>query len=115
MNPGGPVTAPNDPVASGEDIRRAFGRMGFDDQTSAILIGAGHAIGKAHGACPDPPCGNFTGGENTFTAGFEGAWTTTPTTWSNQVRRPLSELVVAVVMGILGFGAAKHVIANELH
>lgn len=85
VNPGGPVTKPNDPVASGEDIRRAFGRMGFDDQISTVLIGGGHAIGKAHGACSSPPCGDGMG-NNTFTSGFEGAWTTTPLTWSNEVR-----------------------------
>lgn len=82
VNPGGPVTNPNNPVASGNDIRRAFGRMGFDDQTSVILIGAGHALGKAHGACMDPPCGDGKG-NNTWTSGFEGAWTLTPTQWSN--------------------------------
>lgn len=98
VNPGGPVTAPSDPVASGEDIRRAFGRMGFDDRTSVILIGGGHALGKAHGACNNPTCGDGKG-NNTFTSGFEGAWTTTPTTWSNQVRyRPvLSSLPITSV------------------
>ena len=89
VNPAGPDSDPNNPVASGADIRRAFGRMGFDDRTSVALIGGGHAIGKAHGACKrapdDPPCGDGIG-ENTFTSGFEGAWTTTPTEWSNQVR-----------------------------
>ena len=89
VNPGGPVTAPNDPVASGADIRRAFTRMGFDDQISTALIGGGHLIGKTHGACNTPPCGDGMG-NNTFTSGFEGAWTTTPTTWGNQVRNKVS-------------------------
>ena len=71
VNPGGPVNAPNDPVASGADIRRAFSRMGFDDQTSAALIGGGHSFGGAH----------------SFTSGFDGRWTTAPTKWTNQVRR----------------------------
>ena len=80
------MTDPNNPVAAAQDIRRAFLRMGFDDQVSTILIGAGHAIGKAHGACSEPPCGDGKG-NNTFTSGLEGAWTTTPTTWTNQVCR----------------------------
>lgn len=79
------MTDPNNPVAAGVDIHRAFSRMGFDDQETTILIGAGHAIGKAHGACTEPPCGDGKG-ENTSTSGLEGAWTTTPTTWTNQVR-----------------------------
>lgn len=78
VNPEGPVTDPNNPVAAAADIRRAFARMGFDDQVSTILIGAGHAIGKAHG---DP--------NGTLTSGLEGPWTTTPTTWSNEYFRNL--------------------------
>ncbi len=70
VNPGGPVDAPNDPAASGADIRRAFGNMGFDDQTAAALIGGGHAFGRAH----------------TTTSGFDGRWTAAPTKWTNQVR-----------------------------
>lgn len=68
VNPAGPVDAPNDPVASGADIRRAFGNMGFDDQTAAALIGGGHAFGRAHA----------------ITSGFDGRWTTAPTQWTNQ-------------------------------
>lgn len=87
VNPEGPVTAHGDPVASGIDIREAFSRMGFNDAESVALIGGGHAFGKTHGACLTPPCGEepLLGiGPNTFTSGFEGAWTTIPTTWSNQ-------------------------------
>jgi len=87
VNPEGPVTAPGDPVASGLDIRNAFSRMGFNDTETVALIGGGHAFGKCHGACSKPPCGDksLVGiGPNTFTSGFEGAWTISPTTWSNE-------------------------------
>ena len=91
MNPEGPVGNEGDPVASGIDIRNAFSRMGFDDRESVSLIGGGHAFGKAHGACPgdQAPCGPAGDplqgkGPNTLTSGFEGAWTTTPTLWSNE-------------------------------
>ena len=65
------------------------------------LLG-GHAFGKAHGACPSGPglnpdmspddpwpgtCGSgpeMGKGKNTYTSGFEGAWTTTATVWSNE-------------------------------
>jgi len=94
VNPGGPVTAPNDPVASGHDVRTAFSRMGLNDQETAILIGGGHAIGKVHGACAKEETdgkGKCNDGQ-TFTSGFEGAWTTTPTTWSNKYFRNLVNL-----------------------
>lgn len=87
VNPAGPANATGDPEASARDIREVFSRMGFDDRTSVALIGGGHAFGKAHGPCTDPPCGegDMQGiGVNTFTSGFEGKWTTIPTTWSNQ-------------------------------
>jgi catalase-peroxidase len=114
VNPGGPVGVGPDPVASGEDIRQAFARMvripknieqagssiaenltvaicfpfkGFDDRTSVSLIGGGHAFGKNHGACAAAPCGEGAEqgiGVITFTSGFEGAWTTQPTTWTNE-------------------------------
>jgi catalase-peroxidase len=87
VNPAGPEGAKGDPAASGLDIRDAFSRMGFSDRETVALIGGGHAFGKCHGACADPPCGRGTDlegiGPNTFTSGFEGAWTTIPTTWSN--------------------------------
>jgi catalase-peroxidase len=87
VNPAGPVGNQGDPLASGEDIRSTFARMGFDDREVVSLVGGGHAFGKAHGACTEPPCGSgdlMGKGPNTFTSGFEGAWTTTPTVWTNQ-------------------------------
>lgn len=95
VNPEGPVSesspgvwAPNpDPAASAADVRDAFARMGMDDQETVALIGGGHAFGKAHGACEPAPGSDTCGtgiGNDTLTSGFEGVWTTTPTTWSNE-------------------------------
>ena len=92
VNPEGPMGQPV-PLASALEVRDTFARMGMNDAETVALIGGGHAFGKAHGACPlgpglppdrDPahpwvsPCPN-----GTFTSGFEGSWTTTPTQWSN--------------------------------
>ena len=75
--------------------------MGFNDTESVALIGGGHAFGKCHGACLEPPCGEgeMQGkGNNTYTAGYEGQWSTTPTTWSNEVC-PV-EIVLVLTMQI---------------
>ncbi len=102
VNPEGPNGKP-DPVASARDIRETFGRMAMNDYETVALIAGGHTFGKTHGAA-DPvqyvgrePAGaaieelglgwkNTFGsghGVNTITSGLEGAWTTTPTKWSN--------------------------------
>ena len=76
-----------DPKASASQIRTIFGNMGMNDTETVALIGGGHAFGKAHGPCTSPPCGSgdMQGmGDNAFTSGFEGKWTTLPTTWTNQ-------------------------------
>lgn len=83
VNPAGPIGKEGDTVASGADIREAFSRMGFNDTETVALVGGGHAYGKCHGACSDPPCGTGIG-PDTFTSGFEGQWTSTPTVWSNE-------------------------------
>jgi len=102
VNPEGPNGNP-DPIASARDIRETFARMAMNDEETVALIAGGHAFGKTHGAA-DPskyvgkePAGasieeqgqgwkNTFGtgnGEDTITSGLEGAWTTTPTQWSN--------------------------------
>ncbi|WP_375559286.1 catalase/peroxidase HPI [Bernardetia sp. OM2101] len=102
VNPEGPNGNP-DPLASAKDIRETFGRMAMNDYETVALIAGGHTFGKTHGAA-DPnkyvgaePAGatieeqgtgwkntlNTGHGVNTITSGLEGAWTTTPTKWSN--------------------------------
>ncbi len=102
VNPEGPNGNP-DPLAAARDIRETFARMAMNDEETVALIAGGHTFGKTHGA-GDPskyvgrePAAagieeqsmgwkNTLGsgnGVNTITSGLEGAWTTTPTKWSN--------------------------------
>ncbi|CAN5579688.1 catalase/peroxidase HPI [soil metagenome] len=102
VNPQGPNGNP-DPLASAVDIRETFGRMAMNDEETVALIAGGHTFGKTHGAgdaskyVAAEPAGapieeqslgwkNSMGsgnGVNTITSGLEGAWTITPTKWSN--------------------------------
>ena len=102
VNPEGPNGNP-DPLAAARDIRETFARMAMNDEETVALIAGGHTLGKTHGAADpgkyvasEPAGANIeeqglgwkntyqTGyGADTITSGLEGAWTTTPTKWSN--------------------------------
>ena len=109
VNPEGPNGNP-DPVASGADIRETFGRMAMNDEETVALVVGGHAFGKMHGAGPEDAVGTEPEGapmeqqllgwknswesgkaEHTTTAGFEGAWNSTPTKWDNNYLETLMD------------------------
>ena len=102
VNPEGPNGKP-DPLAAAIDIRETFKRMAMNDYETVALIAGGHTFGKTHGAAdpgkyvgPEPAGASIEeqglGWKNTFgsgkggdtiASGLEGAWTKTPTRWSN--------------------------------
>jgi catalase-peroxidase len=102
VNPEGPNGKP-DPIAAARDIRETFGRMAMNDEETVALIAGGHSFGKTHGAADpskyvaaEPAAATIEeqsmgwkntfgsgNGVNTITSGLEGAWTTTPTKFSN--------------------------------
>jgi len=87
-------------------------RMGWTDRETVALIGGGHTLGRMHGSCKvtdenkawgegpfyevdkdsgrgptDGSCGGLNSmdagkGNHTVTSGFDGAWTTKPSTWT---------------------------------
>ena len=102
VNPEGPNGTP-DPLAAAVDIRETFARMAMNDEETVALIAGGHTFGKGHGAAdpeqyvgPEPEGASIEeqgfGWKNSFgsgnagdtiTSGLEGAWSTSPTEWSN--------------------------------
>lgn len=102
VNPEGPNGNP-DPLAAAIDIRETFARMAMNDEETVALIAGGHTFGKTHGAADpskyvgvEPAAAGIEeqglgwkntfgsgNGEYTISSGLEGAWTKTPTKWSN--------------------------------
>jgi catalase-peroxidase len=102
VNPEGPERNP-DPLKAAKAIRETFGSMARNDEETVALIAGGHSFGKTHGAAdPSKHVGkepaaeglekmgmgwmsNYGSGHgvDTITSGLEGAWTVTPTQWSN--------------------------------
>ncbi|MEQ8524979.1 catalase/peroxidase HPI [Gracilimonas sp.] len=109
VNPEGPNGEP-DPKKAAEYIRQTFARMAMNDEETVALIAGGHTFGKTHGAAPESHKGpepeaapieqqgigwtsNYGSGKgaDTVSSGLEGAWTQTPTQWSNKFFENLFE------------------------
>ena len=100
VNPQGP-DGNLDPMASAQRIRESFGLMAMNDEETAALIAGTHSVKRTVPPIPDSMWvqirkrvtsssrtklaeqhGSGNAGD-TITSGFEGAWTATPTDWSN--------------------------------
>ena len=107
VNPEGPGGVP-DPLQSARDIKITFERMAMNVEETVALTAGGHTFGKCHGAgdaslvgaAPEGADIALQGlgwtstfesgmGEHTITSGLEGAWTNTPTQWSENYFRLL--------------------------
>ena len=101
VNPEGPNGNP-DPLAAARDIRETFSRMAMNDEETVALVAGGHTFGKTHGAVIEQYIGREpegagleeqglgwknsfgTGnGDDSYTSGLEGAWTSDPVKWDN--------------------------------
>jgi catalase (peroxidase I) len=63
-------------VGTIDEVRWTFAKMGMDDRETVALIGGGHAFGRLHAD----------------RSGFEGPWSSTPVTFSNEFFRNLVSL-----------------------
>ena len=85
----------------------------MNDSETVALIGGGHAVGRAHGACPGGPgpapredplqswpgqCGRGRG-EDTYTSGYEMPFTSRPTTFDTEYFHNLLEFQWRLVRG----------------
>ncbi len=101
VNPEGPNGKPS-ALDAARDIRETFARMAMNDEETVALIAGGHTFGKSHGAASTENVGPAPEGASieaqglgwknkygtgnagdTITSGLEGAWSKTPTQWSN--------------------------------
>ncbi len=118
VNPEGPDGDP-DPKKAAPQIRKTFAGMGMTDEETVALIAGGHAFGKSHGAAnpkkyveaaPDKAPIEQQGlgwknnyksgvGSDTIGSGLEGAWTSSPTRWSNDYLTNLHTLEWSKITG----------------
>ena len=109
VNPEGPGGNPHDDAGMARDMKETFRRMAMDAEEIVALTAGGHTFGKAHGNGDASLLGHAPAGgdlisqgfgwvsshesggigEHTVTSGIEGAWSNTPTEWSENYFRLL--------------------------